>query len=272
MEAGAVAPSEDTLRAVNRRLYDDTDSAVWQLAVYSPVHEGRSFVNMGGMALLDRIAADANIGPSTRVLDLCCGTAAPSVHLAERTGCSVTGVEMNPRQAEQARNHASTSASRVTIFEADATAWRSEEGFDVALTLDSLMLIADWRGFLESVRRSLVPKGRFFASLVCGEALDDAQRQMLWEEDGFISLPTAKQAAARLAENGLRDVEATDLQSEALSCLHRIDDALSRHRGEIEQHEGREGFAVWRDMSAIYIDLFETGRLKYILLSATAPS
>lgn len=272
MEAGAVAPSEDTLRAVNRRLYDDTDSIVWQLAVYSPVHGGRSFVNMGGAALLDRIAADANIGPSTRVLDLCCGTAAPSVHLAERTGCSVTGIEINPRQAEQARNHARSSAGRVTIVEADAVAWRSESRFDVALTLDSLMLIADWHAFLGNALNSLVPKGRFFASLVCGDGLDDADRHMLWEEDGFISLPTPREAAARLSDIGLKGIETTDLQAEAMSCLHQIDTALSRHRGEIEQHEGREGFAVWQDMSAIYIDLFETGRLKYILLSATAPS
>lgn len=268
-----MGPDGSAVLDMNRRLYDDTASAVWQLAVYDPAHGGQSFINMGGVGLLRRMIDLVGITTTSHVADLCCGTGAPAVWLADAAGCQVTGVEINPRQAARARDLVRTRNldNLVTIEQADVTRWRSCRRFDAVLSLDSMMLIADWSALLETIRAALYPKGMFLASTILACELDKSQRQLLWEEDGLISLPSPEVAVAGLRASGLRQVQVLDLNDVALECLLQIDNALRLRSTDIERLEGKNGYQVWREMSALYIDLFRTGRLRYSLLTANSP-
>jgi SAM-dependent methyltransferase len=62
--------------------------------------------NLGGFALLERHAALATeysaLGAGTRVLDAGCGLGGPGRYLADRCGCSVTGIDVLPARVQAA--------------------------------------------------------------------------------------------------------------------------------------------------------------------------
>ncbi len=270
--SGRAAVSARMLAEMNRRLYDQTDTAVWQLAVYEPAHGGRSFINMGGTDLLDRLITECGVTQSSHLLDLCCGSAAPASYVVERTGCRVTGIEWNEAQVARARALVADEglAGLIEICHGDVTGWRSAKRYDVAMSLDSLMLISDWEAVASTAAAQLNPGGRFLASTILGSPeLSPRTRQLLWEEDGMVSLPTEREAQQMLLAGGLRQVATEDLNDAAIACLHRIDRALHGLRAQIERYEGTAGYRSWREMSELYITLFESRHLRYGLLSAT---
>jgi SAM-dependent methyltransferase len=72
-----------------------------------------------------RLARVAGLGPSTRVLDLCCGKGAATVALASEFGCSVVGVDLFPPFLQEARAAAEDAGvgHLCTLVTADARAY-----------------------------------------------------------------------------------------------------------------------------------------------------
>ncbi|MEO0975484.1 MAG: methyltransferase domain-containing protein, partial [Pseudomonadota bacterium] len=226
------------LAEMNRRLYDQTDTAVWQLAVYEPAHGGRSFINMGGTALLDRLIEQGPITERCQLLDLCCGSAAPATYLVEHTGCQITAIEWNEAQVSRARSLVEDAGLQgsIDVQCGDVTRWRGPKRYDLAVSLDSLMLINDWAGVADTVAAQLAPSGKFFASTILGAPeLSTQTRELLWQEDGMVSLLTQDEAERTLGAAGLREVFTADLNDAAVECLYRIDRALDGLRAQIER-------------------------------------
>ena len=53
------------------------------------------FFNIGGNPSLDLLAERCNLGPGSHVLDVGCGTGGNSVHISEKFGCRVTGIDIS---------------------------------------------------------------------------------------------------------------------------------------------------------------------------------
>jgi arsenite methyltransferase len=51
----------------------------------------------GGLALTQHLGEVIGLGPADHVLDVACGRGASAVHLAERFGCHVTGLDWGRR-------------------------------------------------------------------------------------------------------------------------------------------------------------------------------
>jgi len=124
----------------------------------------KTFVNSRSHS--DRVAAAialriARIEPrrGERCLDVGCGNGAAAVHLADRFGLDVTGVDIDPDQirlAEARRGDRNDVRFRI----ADATALPFAYGtFDVAVSNKTLHHVADWPRALREIARVARPGG-----------------------------------------------------------------------------------------------------------------
>jgi 2-polyprenyl-3-methyl-5-hydroxy-6-metoxy-1,4-benzoquinol methylase len=104
------------------------------------------------------------VGRDRRVLELGCATGYISRALTNEFGCVVTGVEVNPAAAEEAR----ATCARVIVGDLDAIDWHETLGaeqFDVVVAADVLEHLRNPAGVLAAVRPYLAPGGHLVASI-----------------------------------------------------------------------------------------------------------
>ena len=253
----------------NRELYDTMDDRVWHLAVYQPVFGGARYINMGGELLARDLATMLKIAEGAHVLDLGCGTGDLAVRLTALTGAHITGVEVNRRQAERAREAAKQCRrGSLTVIETDAADWTPDRHFAAGYSADTLMLVPSWPAFLSAARHAIAEDGNFVASMILGSELTDAERQYFWEEDGFVMLPNRTRASELFATAGFRNVTWAERNDWALKCLSRIFDSVMLHREQIEASVGAAGWRDWLDVNAAYLDCFRSGKMEYVIAVA----
>ncbi|HEX8185684.1 MAG TPA: methyltransferase domain-containing protein [Blastocatellia bacterium] len=257
----------------NREIYDETSDPVWRLAVYQPLHGGWEFINLGGQWLLDTFAAQAMLGPDKSILELCSGQGATCRYLAERFECRVTGVEMNPRQVEQARARlkevSPQVARRVELVEANILCWNPERVYDAVYTIDSLMLVDDIQGALSKAYASLRPGALLMiAVILAGPHIDERMRRFAWEVDGMISLLAPSNYRHLLSSAGFREIDCRDITARAIDSSELIASALDQNRGAIVDLQGEEVYRGWLDVGEVYLAGFRSGKLSYYLITA----
>jgi cyclopropane fatty-acyl-phospholipid synthase-like methyltransferase len=266
----AVAARPVDIRRRNHQLYDDVDSLVWRLAVYEPLFGGARYINMGGEPLVAELIDMLGIGEADPVLDLGCGTGDLAGRICSLTGCHITGVEMNARQAARARQTAhGLTRGRLKIEHADATRWPSRRQFKAVYSIDTLMLVPDWPAFLHAARRALADEnGAFVATFILDNGLNESQRRVFWEEDGFIGLLRKPDAERQFTEAGFARQQWKCSDEWALACLGRIDAALHAEQLPIRRAMGDAAWENWVRMNAAYLECFRSGKLTYAMVMA----
>lgn len=265
-----VAAGSADIERRNRELYDNVDSPVWRLAVYEPVFAGARYINMGGEPLVDELIGLLDIAEGDPVLDLGCGTGDLALRICSLTGCHITGVEMNARQAARARETAQGLArGRLAIEHADATRWTPSRLFKAVYSIDTLMLIPDWPAFLGAARRALSDESAaLVASVILDNGLSESQRRAFWDEDGFIGLLRKPAAERHFIDAGFARQQWTCRNEWALACLGRIDAALHAEQQAIRRMMGDAAWDDWVRMNAAYLECFRSGKLTYATVLA----
>lgn len=126
----------------------------------------------GGLELTERLCAHLGLGPGAHLLDIASGAGASALHLAEKSGCRVTGVDYGSRSVAGASAAADARglSDRVTFRQADAEALPFDDGaFDAVLCECAFCLFPDKARAAREIARVLKPGGRF--------ALSDLTRQ-----------------------------------------------------------------------------------------------
>lgn len=106
---------------------------------YYEIIAGLGFLlfNTQGSKPMDLIAEHASISSPSTVLVLGCGTGGTTIHLAERTGAMVYGIDLLPESVRVARERAAASPAheRLTFAVGDATALTfAADTFDAVIT------------------------------------------------------------------------------------------------------------------------------------------
>lgn len=268
----AIVNVTDADVAAKNHIYDGAATDLWRLLVYEPVHDGWAFANIGGAAALDAIARVSGLSPQSRVLELCCGIGDTCRYLAERTGCTVVGIDINARQIAAARHRLDArppTRGRVELVHADVRSFEADEGFDLVYAVDSLVLVPDLARLLTRARQLVRPGGCFAAAeVIAGARLTPRFRQHVWDEDGFISLVTPAEYVALIEDAGFAGAALESHRHDAARCFQTIWREAGRRREEIVAACGRRAYDEWRRLSAVYVRAFRERWLSYVWLHA----
>ncbi|MFB6184356.1 MAG: class I SAM-dependent methyltransferase [Haloarculaceae archaeon] len=138
----------------------------------------RRLATVIGRDLADRLPATAG----APLLDVGCGRGGPAVHLADRFGFDVTGVDLVPYNVATARANANVNANRSASFVVgDATRLPvATDAVAAATAIDALVYVPDREAAVSELARVVRPGGYVSISdLVVADGLDDAAREVV---------------------------------------------------------------------------------------------
>lgn len=125
--------------------------------------------------LLERqLARDIAVDEGGAILDLGCGCGAIAAHVAELTGATVYGINLDKSQIDKARRNPDRSRLRLTVGDFNKPLDFGDEAFDAVYNVQALTYATDLESIFEEVFRVLKPGGKFFSNDVA--ALDAYDR------------------------------------------------------------------------------------------------
>ncbi|MCI3935379.1 SAM-dependent methyltransferase [Streptomyces sp. AN091965] len=253
-EAHGTAPTPDEVGA----MYDQYGDLLAHLLGSSAVHIGMyvphgtrtpatSLVDMADVAqdrqtefLIDTFDPVAG----SRVLDIGCGTGAPALRLAERTGCRVTGITVSRSQLArcQERRTEHPAAGRVEFAYGNAMALEHPDAsFDAVWSIDCVPHLSDRPLGLREAHRVLRPGGRFllteFTVRGTPSEAEMSAYTTLW------ACPPLRPFAALIGEveeAGFQVELVRDMTTNAVLCGELMGVLYQDRREEIEQRFGKE--------------------------------
>jgi SAM-dependent methyltransferase len=196
---------------------------------------------------LDRFAGRLELGTSTRLLDIACGSGGPALHLARATGCEVVGVELEAEAVASGIRQAREAGlgARATFLQADASRRLPfEDGsFDAILCVDAICHLADRSRVLADWARVLRRGGRLLftePAEVTGSLGSDeiATRASVAY---YLFVPPGEDERL-LADAGLRVLHVEDTTERQAEVALRRRDARTHHEQSLREIEGDDAF------------------------------
>jgi sarcosine/dimethylglycine N-methyltransferase len=189
------------------------------------------------------LARAAGVDARTRMLDLCCGSGGPALHLARQTGCRLVGIDRSPEAIYLARASAERQGMdrRVSFIIADALCPPIDAAaFDVVLLYETMLAFEDKQRLLRVVHRLLRPGGRFGLTLEEGQRLSGAERRRVPEDEDVWLVPEGE-FRVLLSAAGFQIRLVEDHTSAHAEVARRLAAAFRRDRAAIVAAVGAQG-------------------------------
>ena len=216
------------------------------------------------------------LGPDSRVLDVCCGSGGPSLAYAERTGCRITGLDIEPAGIAYAQAQAGARglADRASfrVVDCGGPLPFPDAAFDAVLCIDAIVHLPDRTGTLREWARLLGPGGRllFTDSAVVTGAVTKAELDVRASVGAFLLVPPGVDEAAILAA-GLVPLAREDRTAATAEIAARWLAARSHRAAALEREEGAEWCATRQRFLAVTAELAASRRLSRFLHLAEQP-
>lgn len=215
----------------------------------------------GGLAANDALARAAQIGPGSKVVDLCAGLGGPARYLAHRYGADVTGIELTPaRVAGAADLSRRVGLDRaVRVLEGNVMALPlADAGFDAVVSQEALLHVPDiGRAFAEAYRVLRPGRRMAFTNWVVHRPLSEAQKQLLWDGMAAATLASVEGHAELLRGAGF-EIEAVEDETDAWGAI--LGERLRMYqklRGEAEAAGTPAGHDDFYRSYVLFVDLVQ---------------
>ena len=237
----------------------------------------------GGLALTRHLGERIGLEPEARVLDIACGRGSSAVHLAERFGCHVTGLDYGAENIAAAEAHASErQVGHLTSFrQGDAEGLPFEDGeFDAVISECSFCTFPDKTTAAAQMSRVLrrpepaegKPGGRLgLTDMTVSSTLpDDVQSLLAWGAC-VAGASTAREYENILQAAGFTGFEVEDRRDVLLDMVADVRRRLlgvelaaglgKLDLGDLDLDEGKR-------LARRVVDLIEDGVVGYTLVTA----
>jgi SAM-dependent methyltransferase len=213
----------------------------------------------------------------THVLDVACGAGGPSLALIDRTGCRLTGVDLEAAAIARARIQAAKRglAERTNFAALDCNAPLpfGNGSFDALLCIDAILhfrnrfeTLSEWARLLRRGGRLVFSDPAVLTGAVAKSELD------IRTATGFCLLVPPGFNEEAIAAAGLTLLQCENRSNGVAEVAGRWHAARARHTTELEQQEGADGFVQRQRFFATVADLAASRRLSRFLYVAEKPA
>ena len=218
-----------------------------------------------GTDAADRAIVDLGLNAESRVADIGSGLGGPARYVAERTGCHVTALELQPDQNELAQDLTRRCglSGQVTHLCGDALDGPLDNGgFDAVVSWLAFYHIADHQALFARVAAALKPTGMIYIEDLTNRGSYSAEELQLFKVKTYgQAMPSQDDYGDELMRAGFTDIRLEDLTDDWAAFTNR---RLTAYRADRERHLNVHGPAIVAELEDFYdaVDrLFASGKL-----------
>lgn len=226
---------------------------------------GDDFLSLSGVESSDAMVEATGIDEHTQVLDVGCGVGGPSLHLAERTGCHVTGIDLMEWHAEEAASRAAKRGlSDNTSFHAGNAVDLpfAASTFDVVWSQDAWCHVPEKEKVVNEAARVVKPGG--YVAFTDWVALDDMDPDYLATVQAAIAAAnyaTPDQYLNWLESAGCSVLESKDISHHFAARYQTMMANLSDLEETISEQFSPRVFAIMQEKNTSILHAFEDGKM-----------
>jgi SAM-dependent methyltransferase len=218
-----------------------------------------------------------HLNSNSSVLEIGCGSGGYALHLAEKVGCRLVGLDINVAGIRNANQLAVAKglASRAHFEKCDVSNGLpfDDETFDAVFSNDVLCHLPGRTEIIREIFRVLKPGGRmlFSDALVVGGMLSH-QEIATRSSIGFYVYSPPGENERLIARAGFIDIRVTDTTESAARIARRWHDAREKRRQELVAAEGNTNFeGLQRFLSCVQLLTSEKRLLRYLYAATKLP-
>jgi SAM-dependent methyltransferase len=224
----------------------------------------------------DRFISWLGLAPGQHVLEVATGSGGPALYLASKTGCHVTGIDVNANgiatATQSAVNANQTDRAHFQVIDANAPLPFDDNSFDGLVCIDSMNHFPDRREVLREWRRVLRPAHRavFTDPVVITGPVTNDELAMRSSIGFFLFVPPGINEQL-IEKAGFRLVQQQDVTENAALISERWQQARQRHKDALLEMEGQERFDGLQQFFAAVHRLTSERRLSRIVYLVEKP-
>ena len=204
------------------------------------------------------------------VLEIGCGSGGYALHLAEKTGCRIVGLDINASGVRNANQLAQVAglAPQVSFEQCDASKKLPfrDDTFDAVFSNDVLCHVAGRAGVLGEMYRVLKPRGRmlFSDALVIGGTISHEEIATRSAVGFYVYSPPGENEHL-MARAGFRGISASDTTENAARIASRWHQARKERKEKLAALEGDANFqGLQQFLSCVHLLTSEKRLLRYL--------